>query len=114
MKKYISEFLKNKYNMALLIVQIIALILFGFGNVWSFCFILAIIAEGIFFIVLGIKSLFDNKKMKHNQEVLSNLPMEESDLSKLNKRNNIKIKANKFQSTIFIFLGLLLIFIALF
>ena len=106
--------LSNKFNITLIIIQIIAIVLFVLGNAWSICFLIGISVEGVFFIVLGIKYFFDNKEISRREDLLESLPMQKADIEVMEKNNNRKIKSNKFQAILYILMGIILVFIILF
>jgi len=114
MKNKIINFFKNKFNLILTICQVVALMLLGFGSIWQICFILSIVAEGIFFVVLGIKMLVGNKDILKDQEMYESLPLEQTEIERMEKRNVKTIKYNKFQAIMYIILGIILVFIVLF
>ena len=111
MIEQIKNFFKNKFNLILTIIQALALILFAFGSVWGVCTIIGLIIEGVFLIVWGIKMFVGNKSIKSKEELLSALPIDQSESEKMQKRNKITIKGNRFQGVMLILLGILIIFV---
>ena len=114
MREKIIEFFSNKFNLILTIVQVIALVLFGFGNVWAICFVLAISSEGVFFVVLGIKTFANNKQIKSRESMMGALPIKKAELEHMQKQNNRTIKLNKLQAVLYIIMGIILVFIGFF
>ena len=111
MIEQIKNFFKNKFNLILTIIQALALILFAFGSVWGVCTIIGLVIEGVFLIVWGIKMFVGNKSIKSKEELLSALPIDQSESEKMQKRNKITIKGNRFQGVMLILLGILIIFV---
>ena len=107
----IKNFLKNKFNLILTIIQATALLLFAFSEVWIMCIIIGLLLEGAFFVVWGIKMLIGNKVIRQKEELLNSLPIGQTESEKMKKRNNIKIKGNKFQGIMLILLGLIIVFV---
>ena len=111
MIEQIKNFFKNKFNLILTIIQALALILFAFGSVWGVCTIIGLVIEGVFLIIWGIKMFVGNKSIKSKEELLSALPIDQSESEKMQKRNKITIKGNRFQGVMLILLGILIIFV---
>ena len=114
MKKIIEKFLKNKFNVVLLIVQVIAILFLILGSMWDFAYILAVILEGVFFVLLGIKMFINNSKIRYKESLMQNLPIQKQEMESIQKSNVRKIKSNKFQAILYILMGILLIFFPLF
>ena len=108
------DFFKSKINIVLVAVQVTAILLFLLGNFWSICFVLAVMSEGVFLIVLGVKTFNGNKQLKKKEEMLMGLPMDKLELENMKKRNSRIIKSNKLQGVLYIVMGLIFLFIGVF
>ena len=87
MIEQIKKFLKNKFNLTLLIVQACAILMFAFGSVWAICTIIGLIVEGVFFVLWGIKMIVGNKEIRKKEELLNSLPIGHTESEKMQKRN---------------------------
>ena len=114
MRDFFSKFFRNKFNIALLIVQCIALAFFLLGNFWGVAFIFAVLSESVFFILLGIRLFKQNKEILSNQDIMLGLPIAKSEMESLEKSNKKNIRANKLQAILCIFMGIVLFFIVIF
>ena len=110
MKEYIRKFCKDKFNIVLLIIQILALFFLALASISYVFTILFFVMESVFFIVLGIKFLVGTKKLKNNQELYNQLPYNETQRELLKKNDENEIKNNKFRGVMFIILGIILLF----
>jgi hypothetical protein len=110
MKDKIINFFKNKFNIVLIIIQIVALVCYFLGNV-SFVFsIMFFLLEGGFFITLGIRILIGVKNSRYSDELLTQLPYSQEEIQMKRKMNQNTNKNNKFVAFSFIVLGCILIF----
>ena len=110
MKDKLIGFIKNKFNIALIAIQLCALVFYALSGLWEFFPILFFVSEGAFFIVWGVKLLVEMRKVTTSQEILSQIPMSEQERLELAKRNVRIEKNNKFIAIILIILGIVLVF----
>lgn len=113
MKKSIQEFFKSKLNITLLASQVIALFFLCFANKGRWAFVLTLVFEAVFFVVLGIKTIVKNKEIDKNTELQSKLAIENINMERLEKRNKLIKKSNVFQAILYFFMGLALLFVAI-
>ena len=110
MKDKLISFLKNKFNIALIILQILAIVSYFLGALAIFFSIMFFVLEGSFFVLWGIKILLDIKNSRYSLEAINQLPYDEAEkIRMIKQRNNIN-KNNKFIGVVLICLGLVLIF----
>ncbi len=114
MNEYIKKFFKSKLNITMFILQIIAIIFICFAQFWNFAFIILLLSEGLFFIVLGIKFIYQNKVIDKNLEMFNKLPYEDKDPIKTDKKLKWSKKSNILQAILYFMMGLCLIVIAIF
>lgn len=113
MKKFFQEFFGSKLNIFLLASQVIALFFLCFANKGRWAFVLTLVFEAIFFVVLGIKTIVKNKEIDKNTELQSKLTIENINMERLEKRNKLIKKSNVFQAILYFFMGLALLFVAI-
>lgn len=111
MKNYIKEFLKQKLNISLFILEVVAIILFCLGRLEALFFSFGMSIQGLFFVVLGIKMIIKNKKIFNDYEIVQTLPYDKKYLDAQKKKTYDLIKNNKFLSIAFWCMGALLIFV---
>ena len=100
------NFFKNKFNMAILIVQCVAIICYLLGFLWGGMSLLFFACEGVFFVVWGIKCIFlarDNKTYLNDE-------LDVKQLNKINKKEKWENKNNILIGIGLILLGGMLIF----
>jgi len=114
MKNFLVNFFKNKFNTILFIVQVVACLFFALGNVWGICFLFAVMSEGVFFFVMGVRSIVSNREIMRKESMLTSLPIAEDEIESLQKSNKRKVKSNQLQGVLYILMGLLLVFIGFF
>ena len=73
--------------------------------------IIAIILEGVFFIVYGVSCFYKNKIMKNNNDLYNMLPGSEINNEVNEKQLSKSNKFNKLKGVMFILFGLVLVFI---
>lgn len=110
MKEKILRFLKNKFNIALIIIQFLAIIFYALGGVWELAVILFFMLEGAFFVVWGSKILVEIKANTVGQDFMSQLPFTDSEKIEMEKRNQKIQKNNKFLAVVLISIGVVLVF----
>lgn len=110
MKQKIIKFLKDKFNIALIVIQMLALISYVLGNYFLFFLILFFIHESVFFIVWGIKLIFINKNAKYQNEIYQQLPYTEVQRVAIQKNSEKDRKNNKTMAVMLILLGTVLFF----
>ena len=113
MKNKIKEFFKSKLNITLFSLQVLALAFLCFVNIWSWTFIIVLLAEGMFFIFFGVKYLYNNKELDKNLALEEKITIENIDIDKQKKRNKMIKKSNILQAVLFWLMGLCLIVIAI-
>lgn len=109
-----KKFLKNKFNLTLVIVQAIALLFLCFCNLSVVFIMLAIGVEGVFFILYGVKYFINNKELNEKNNLLELLPMEDEEKKQMNIKESKSKKGNVGKALLFIFFGVILIFLMIF
>lgn len=110
MKQKIIEFLKNKFNIALIVLQVLAIISYFLGS-FSFLFmILFFMLESAFLIVWGVKFIFVNKGAKYQLEIYEQLPYTDAEREAIRKNSENNSKNNKLMAVMLIVLGVVLFF----
>ena len=110
MKDKLINFFKNKFNIALIAIQVVAVIFYAMSGLIVFFPILFFASEGAFFIVWGVKLLVEMRDVDYKMEILSQLPLSEQERIDLAKKNQRIQKNNKFIAIILIILGIALCF----
>ena len=110
MKNKIINFLKNKFNIAMIVLQFVAVICYLLGGV-SYAFsVMFFLLEGAFFIVWGIRILIGVKGSRFADELLIQLPYTQEEIHRKRQRDQKTNKNNKFIGISLIVLGCILIF----
>lgn len=110
MKEKIQEFLKNKFNIALLVIQTLAIISYLISSLGVFFVVLFFNLEGIFFLVWGIK-IFKSIKVNNSQkEIIMQLPYSNEERVEMLKKMESTNKNNRFVAIMLILLGIVLFF----
>ena len=110
MKDKLLAFFKDKFNISLVVLQVLALISFCFSEISGVVASMFFVLEGVFFIVLGIKILLNIKKTRDKYEILSQLPYTEAEKAEIIKKTESANKNNKFIGVVLILIGIILIF----
>lgn len=110
MKDLINKLLKNKLNIALIILQLSAVVFFLIGQRFAFGSIMFFLTEGVFLILLGVKLLLQIRNSKYSQEVIDQLPYTQEQRDYIIKQNKRSNKNNKFMAIMLILLGIVVIF----
>lgn len=110
MKEKILKFLKDKFNIALIVIQVVALICYALSGVAEIFVILFVALEGVFFVILGVKILHSISLSRDMQEVYEQLPYTEEEKKILRKKQESASKNNRFVAIILIILGIVLFF----
>lgn len=109
-----KNFFKSKLNIALVVIQGVALLFMCFSALVSWAIIPALILEGVFFIVYGVRFFYLNKDLDKQSELYALMPIgddERKTLASAKKRNK---RFNKIKGIIYIIFGVVLAFIFLF
>lgn len=112
MKERLLMFIKDKFNIALIAIQVIAIICYSLSNFSGFFSVLFFVLEGIFFILWGIKLFYKVKKSQAEMEIYSQLPYTEHQKIALRKKQESVNKNNRFIALMLIILGIVLLFSA--
>ena len=110
MKEKMLRFLKNKFNITLIVIQMIAIVVYLINGLWEYMPVIFFALEGVFFIVWGVKILSDLKKLDVQQEVFGQMPYTDEERIEIAKRNKAVRKNNKFLAVALIILGAVLFF----
>ena len=113
MKKFLQDFFKSKLNIILFVLQVLAIIFVCLASIWNLAVMFVLIFEGLFFIAFGIKNLQKNKKLDEQLELLSKISIENIDMQRECKRNNLIKKSNVFTSIIYFLMGAMLLIVAI-
>lgn len=112
MKEKFLKFIKDKFNIALIIIQVLAIvcyILSMFGVIFAGLFVAL---EGAFFVVAGCKVLVSIKDSKYSLDIVRQLPYTEEEKRAIEKKQESANKNNRFVAIIFLILGTVLFFSA--
>lgn len=109
MKDKIIAFFKDKFNIALITLQVVAIISYFLSFLVGFISYIFFVLESAFFIVWGIKSLISCRKNKYSMEIYEQLPYTTEDRISLKKQNEKNNKNNKFIGIVFILLGIIIL-----
>jgi hypothetical protein len=109
MREILYKFFKNKFNIALCIIQAISLICLTFSSISVILNILFLFFESLFFILWGISQLLLVSKIKSRKNEYSLLPYNKDQLEMLSKRDKIEVKNIKFKGVMLIILGVFLV-----
>lgn len=110
MKDLIDRILKNKFNIVLVIIQIVAVLCFLLGQRFVFGTVMFFILEGGFLITWGIKLLIEVRNSKYSEEIVNQLPYTQDQREYIFKKNKRDNKNNKFMAFMLIALGIVVIF----
>lgn len=109
MKDKISNFFKNKFNITLVILQVVAIFSYFLGSLWWFCSIAFFVLESAFFIVWGVKILVEIKPQRYSNEILEQLPYNEQEKERIRRQSMNTTKNNKLMGWMLIALGVVVI-----
>lgn len=112
MKEKILKFLKDKFNIALITLQVVAIICYVLSGVSTVFVGLFVALEGAFFVVMGVKFLRGISDSRYAQEIYEQLPYTEEEKKVLRKKQESANKNNRFVAIILIILGIVLFFSA--
>ena len=110
MKQKVIEFLKNKLNMTLIILQTLALISFSLCELFVFFLVMFFGFESAFLIVWGVKYIVANKDAKYKLEIYDQLPYTDEQREVIRKNNENNSKNNKMMAVMLILFGIVLFF----
>lgn len=111
MKELFKNFIKNKFNIALVVVQVLALISWALmyaNGVFTYFFILL---ESGFFILWGIKGLYDSKKILQRSDQYADLPLTTEQQVYYRKRDLATYKNTKTRAMMLIVIGIVVLFL---
>ena len=108
-KEILKKFFSNKINLALIIIQIVAIIMYFLAGISSFCYVSFFILEGAFLILWGVSLLLSVAKIKRSSENYSKLPYSKEDIEIILKNDGRKIKSYRFTAIVLILIGAFLI-----
>lgn len=107
MQKKVIDFLKNKFNIALIVLQVFAIISYFLMSILFFM-ILFFLLESAFFILWGIKILIKNKHYVSELEINNQLPYTDEQKQQIRKTSESNMKNNKIMSVMLILFGIIL------
>jgi len=110
MKELIKNFFKDGFNIALLVLQSIALIFVFTMSVFTYAVVFALLFESIFFIVWGSKIFYNNKKYIKSLDNLTQLPYSKAEIDLMKRRAEYQVKGNKTRGIFFIITGIVIFF----
>ncbi|MGN0961723.1 MAG: hypothetical protein ACI4PF_05985 [Christensenellales bacterium] len=110
MKEKFLKFIKDKFNITLIIIQVLAIICYALSFLGAVVVGLFFTLEGVFFIVWGIKILRAVKYSFISQEIYNQLPYTEEQRIALRKKTERNAKNNRFIGVTLIILGIVLFF----
>ena len=109
MKNKLINFFKNKFNTSLVLIQIAALIVFLMNSLSAVFVVLFFMLEGSFFIVWGIKILYETSHGGNKQETIMQLPYTDEERRRLMMQVEKTNKNNRSVAIMFILLGSILV-----
>ena len=109
MKQKIIEFLKDKFNIALIVIQVLAVICYLLGSSMFF-FVFFFVLESAFLIVWGVKFLVVNGNSKYKMEIYDQLPYTAAQKELIVKEKEKNAKNNKMMAVMLILLGVVMLF----
>ena len=109
MKQKIIDFLKDKFNITLITLQVLAIISYFLSAYFVFL-VLFYLFESAFLIVWGFKFLGVNNKSKYKMEIYNQLPYTDAEKEQIRKNNDKALKNNKMMAVMLILLGIVLLF----
>ncbi len=110
MTQKIIEFFKNKFNISLIVLQVLAVISYFLSSRFLLFLILFFVLEGAFFIVWGVKYIIVNKDTKYKLEIYNQLPYTDEQRETIRKNSENNSKNNKLMAVMLILLGIVLFF----
>ncbi len=109
MKQQIIDFFKNKFNLTLIIIQVVAVISYCLAHMMFFL-VLFFMLESSFFIVWGAKVIHDNRKALSKLDLYEQLPYTDAEKATFKKSYERNSKNNKFMAVMLIVIGIVLLF----
>lgn len=109
MKQKIIEFLKDKFNITLIVLQILAIVSY-FLCVYFVFLVLFYLLESAFLIVWGVRYFVSNNNSKNKMELYNQLPYTNAEREQLRKSTEKTSKNNKMMAVMLILLGVVLLF----
>ena len=109
LKDTIRKFFSNKMNIALIVVQVVAIIMYFISSTVPICGVFFLILEGVFLILFGINFFLGIRKIRRCQETYSQLPYTQEQIEMFVKRDSQKIKSYRFTAYVLIIVGAFLI-----
>jgi len=110
MKDKIIGFFKNGFNIALIALQMVAIICYFLCEYSTFLVVIFFALEGAFFVVWGTKILVNNRDIDIKSEIYHQLPFSGDERINISKRNENIRKNNKFIAISLIIFGIVLVF----
>ena len=107
MKQKFIKFFKDKFNIALLIIQLVGIMSY-FLSKYMFFFVVFFFAESTFFVLLGVRLLVKNRDARYGMEIYDQLPYTESQKVEIRKKSESNAKNNKIMAIMLILLGIVL------
>ena len=108
MKELLKKFLKDKFNIALSIIQIIAIVFVCLAYLSPYMLVIALVLESVFFLVWGIKVFHGIKVAIKNLDNMGKLPFSQAEIALMKKRAEYDIKGNKSRGVFFIIASIVL------
>ena len=109
-----KNFLKSKLNIALVAIQGVALLFMCLSGLIGWMIILALVMEGSFFIVYGVRFFYLNKDLDKQNELYELMPIGEDERKSLASGKKRNKRLNKIKGILYIVFGVVLTFIFLF
>lgn len=109
MKKFWVKFISNKFNIAIAIIEILALISWALMYVQPLFMYFFIILQGVVFIVWGAKCFNDSRKVMNRAGQYEDLPMTSEQKAYYKKKDMMEYKNIRSRALMLIFIGAVLI-----
>lgn len=111
MKDAIKKFFRKKLNIAVVIVEALALIFLIMGTTFApICTVVFFILQGVACILWGVRTLRTNSDITFTQQYYDELPYSVEQKKSMLKTDDKNMKNNKFTGWTFIIMGVILIF----
>ena len=108
MKELWKKFISNKLNIALCVIQFVALLFLALVKAWMGFMYFFVISEGTFFLIWGIKTLIESKKILKMLEQYSDLPLTSDQKLYYTKSGMSNYKNARFRGVMMIIIGVVI------
>lgn len=110
MRDKLLNFFKDKFNITLMVIQLLAIICYFLSGLTIVLVVVFILLEGAFFVLWGIRIIRSTKDDLLKLDMCYQIPYTEEERKVIIKNTESKIKNNRFIGVILILIGIVLIF----